>query len=215
MAQDWLVGPDRGDSARERLYTIAGDLLAERGIDRFDINDLVARAHCSRATIYRHTGGKKRLVEAVFLRIATRITATVRRAVDESTGVDRARTAFALALREIRADPVARQFPRSHNAPGGARIAVDSPAVSAIAAELVGLDPADTVRTSLAVRSFLALLLWPPSDPTDEPRLIDALARGLLAAEDRASNPSRRQADDLATRSTAAGRPTTVRFGNP
>ena len=39
--------------------------------------------------------------------------------------------------------------------------------------------------------------------------------RGLLAAEDRASNPSRRQANDLATRSTAAGRPTTVRFGNP
>ncbi|MFF3572230.1 TetR/AcrR family transcriptional regulator [Nocardia jiangxiensis] len=183
MPHDWLVGPSRSDSARERLYTIAGELIAERGVDHFDINELAARAHCSRATIYRHTGGKKQLVEAVFIGTSTRITDTVRHAVADTTGLDRARTAFTVALREIRADPIARRFPQSRNVIEGARIAVRSSAVSAIAAELIGLNPTDTSLTALAVRSFLALLLWPPADRTDEPPLIDTLATGLLAAQ--------------------------------
>lgn len=183
MAHDWLVGPSRSDSARERLRAIAGELIAEHGIDRFDINELADRAHCSRATIYRHTGGKKQLVEAVFLHISTRITDTIRCAVADSTGPGRIRTAFTVALREIRADPIARQFPQSRNVIDSAQFAVRSPAVSAVAADLFGLDPADTIHTTLIVRSFLTLLVWPPEDRADEPHLIDTLATGLVAAQ--------------------------------
>ncbi|WP_330254113.1 TetR/AcrR family transcriptional regulator [Nocardia sp. NBC_00565] len=189
MPHDWLVGPSRSDSARERLYGVAGELIAERGVDRFDINELAARAHCSRATIYRHTGGKKQLVEAVFLRVSTRITDAIRRAVADSTGSERARTAFTVALREIRADPIARQFPQSRSVIDGAQIAVRSPAVSTIAADLLGLDPADTIHTALVIRSFLALLVWPPADRADEPHLIDTLATGLLLTKEHDARP--------------------------
>ena len=55
---DWLVGGDRRAIAAERIYDVATDLIAKRGFAAFDIDALAARAHCSRATIYRHVGGK-------------------------------------------------------------------------------------------------------------------------------------------------------------
>ncbi|WP_207841452.1 TetR/AcrR family transcriptional regulator [Williamsia soli] len=183
MPPDWLVGSDRSDTARARLIDLAGALIAERGIDRFDINDLATRAHCSRATIYRHTGGKKQLIEAVFLHTSTRITTTVTEAVAEMSGTDRARTAIAEALTQIRTDRIARQFLRSQHAIDGARAATDSAAIRAIAAQLIGLDPTNIIVSSLAVRTFLALVLWPPTDPADETHLIDAVSTALLAAE--------------------------------
>ncbi|MBA4022685.1 MAG: TetR family transcriptional regulator [Gordonia sp.] len=180
MSNDWLVGSDRSDAARERLFGIAAKLIAERGVDRFDLNELATRSHCSRATIYRHTGGKRQLVETVFIRTSARITSAVEQAVTGRTGADRARTAIAIALREIRGDRVASQFIQARDVLSGARTACRSPAIAAIAAELIGLDPGDSNRSSLAVRTFLALLLFPPADSADEANLVDALAAGLL-----------------------------------
>lgn len=184
MTNDWLIGSSRADTARHRLVEVAGRLIAERGIDRFDLNDLAERAHCSRATIYRHTGGKKQLLEAVFLATSTRITTEVRQAVAETTGYERARIAMTVALAAIRSDAIARQFVRSRNVVNGARIAVQSPVLAAIAADLIGLNTDDTVLTSTAVRSFLALVLWPPTDKADETRLIDILVSGLVTAQE-------------------------------
>lgn len=181
MPPDWLIGSDRSGTARARLIDLAGALIAERGIDRFDINDLATRAHCSRATIYRHTGGKKHIVETVFIHTSARITTTVTDAVAGLSGIDRARTAIAEALTQIRNDRIARQFLHSQHAIDGAGAATNSDALRAIAAELIGLDPTNTIVFSLAVRTFLALVLWPPTDPADEPHLIDALSTALLA----------------------------------
>ena len=49
------------------------------GLDAFDVDSLAARVHCSRATIYRHVGGKAEIRDAVLVRAAARIVATVRR----------------------------------------------------------------------------------------------------------------------------------------
>lgn len=183
MTTDWLVGSNRPDAARARLLGIAADLIAERGVARFDINDLAARAHCSRATIYRHTGGKKQLVETVFIQTAGQIIAAVQGEVRDTVGAARARVAITSALSLIREDRVTGQFVKSRFAVDGALIAARSPAVAAVAADLIGLDPSDTIVTSLAVRSFLGLLLWPPAAVSDESLLIDAMVAGLLGAQ--------------------------------
>lgn len=183
MTNDWLIGSSRADTARRRLIEVAGRLIAERGIDRFDLAELAQRAHCSRATIYRHTGGKKQLIEAVFLITSTRITEQVRLAVADTAGPERARIAITVALNAIRSDAIARQFVGSRAVVEGARTVTQSPVLAAIAAELIGLDPDDTIGASMAVRSFLALVLWPPANNADEPFLIDAMVSGLRGAQ--------------------------------
>ena len=70
---DWLVGGDRGAAAAERIYAAATDVIARDGFEAFDIDALAARVHCSRATIYRHAGGKAEIRDAVLVRAAARI----------------------------------------------------------------------------------------------------------------------------------------------
>ena len=84
---DWLVGGDRGAAAAERIYAAATDVIARDGFEAFDIDALAARVHCSRATIYRHAGGKAEIRDAVLVRAAARIVETVRRAVRRSQRV--------------------------------------------------------------------------------------------------------------------------------
>ncbi len=91
---DWLVGGDRGTAAAERIYDAATDLMAHHGLEALDVDTLASRVHCSRATIYRHVGGKAEIREAVLIRAAARIIATVRAAVDHLTGSERIVTAI-------------------------------------------------------------------------------------------------------------------------
>ncbi|HMZ15395.1 MAG TPA: TetR/AcrR family transcriptional regulator, partial [Mycobacterium sp.] len=73
MATDWLVGDDRRTAGAERIYAAAADLIAGYGFDRFDIESLAQTVHCSRATLYRHVGGKAQILEQVLSRQARRI----------------------------------------------------------------------------------------------------------------------------------------------
>ena len=61
---DWLVGHDRRTAAAERIYAAATDMIASGGLDAFDVDTLASRVHCSRATIYRHAGGKAEIRDA-------------------------------------------------------------------------------------------------------------------------------------------------------
>ena len=77
------------------------ELIVDGGLASFDIDSLAARAHCSRATIYRHVGGKAEIRDGVLIRGAARIVDTVRRTVEGMSGPDRVVTAIAVALDEI------------------------------------------------------------------------------------------------------------------
>ena len=103
---DWLVGGDRRTAAAERIYAAATDLIARDGLEALDVDALAARVHCSRATIYRHAGGKAEIRDAVMARAAARIVETVRLAVDDLSGSERIVTAITVALKEIRSDPL-------------------------------------------------------------------------------------------------------------
>ncbi len=70
---DWLAGGDRHDLATERIYAVATALIARRGLERFDLDSLAKAAHCSRATLYRHAGGKTQIRDEVLARSARRI----------------------------------------------------------------------------------------------------------------------------------------------
>ena len=77
MVNDWLVG-DRHGAAAERIYAAATALIARDGLENFDMAELQATVHCSRATLYRHVGGKAQIRDAVLTREAERIVDAVR-----------------------------------------------------------------------------------------------------------------------------------------
>lgn len=168
---DWLVG-DRRAAAAERIYAAATELIARDGIEALDIAALEARVHCSRATIYRHVGGKAQIRDAVLARNAERIVAAVRSAVDGMSGPERVVTAVTVALQRIRADPLGQAMITSMRAAAEMAWIVDSPMTRALATELNGIAEDDELAAQWIVRVVLSLLYWPVADPAAEQEMV-------------------------------------------
>jgi AcrR family transcriptional regulator len=171
VRDDWLVGEDRGTAASERIYAAATEVIARGGVDALDIDALAARVHCSRATIYRHAGGKTEIRDAVLLRAAARIVDTVRLAVDDLGGSERIVAAITLALKEIRADPLGQLMVTSIRAQEMSWL-TDAPIVAAFATDLNGLADDDPEAVQWIVRIVLSLMYWPIDDADAEHRIV-------------------------------------------
>lgn len=172
VRDDWLVG-DRRSAAAERIYAAATDLIAGEGLDALDIDALADRVHCSRATVYRHVGGKADIRDAVLVRAAAGIVESVRRAVDGLAGADRIGAAIAVALREIRSHPLGRPMVNSLRSGVGMAWLTESPIVARFAVDLNGLTDDDTEAAQWIVRVVMSMLYWPAPDAEAERRVID------------------------------------------
>ncbi|MEE4024889.1 helix-turn-helix domain-containing protein [Gordonia sp. PKS22-38] len=183
MTGDWLVSDDRNDTARVRLYTLATEMIGRDGLDRFDLNDLARRAHCSRATVYRHVGGKKQLLEAVWAFSSAAVVAEVEAATAGVAGRERTSVAITVAVQAIRSDRVIRQFVESRQILAAADTVIHSPTIIAAASELMGLDPGgdpgNAVTVRFAIRAILSILTVPAHDPAEERELIDILVHAV------------------------------------
>ncbi len=168
--EDWLVG-DRHAEAAERIYAAATELIVRDGIDAFDLAALQAHVHCSRATIYRHAGGKAQIRDAVLARGAERIIEVVRASVDGLTGQERVVTAVVVALERIRADPLGRLMIGSVRNAGEMAWIGKSPVPTKLATELTGIAD-DPAAGQWIVRVVLSLLIWPVDDHAAEREMI-------------------------------------------
>lgn len=168
---DWLVGGDRRAIAAERIYDVATDLIAKRGFAAFDIDALAARAHCSRATIYRHVGGKGQIREQVLMRLAARIVETVRRTVEGMSGSDRVVTAITVALEQIRSDPLGRLMIGRSTVAEQWDLAA-SPVMDELAAELTGIAADDPAAARWIVHVVLSLVYLPVGDASAEREMV-------------------------------------------
>lgn len=171
MAQaDWLVGRNRHSEAAERILVAAADLISRRGYDEFSIDELANAVHCSPATIYRHAGGKTAIRDAVTGMHAERILQSVREAIAGLVGSERIVTATTVALKNLRADPLA-QLPQLHALPGDSWLTA-SPVVTRFATEMVGLTTPDPLAAQWLIRVFLALWQWPLADAAAEEEMV-------------------------------------------
>jgi AcrR family transcriptional regulator len=168
---DWLVGRDRHNEAAERIYAAAADLMSRQGYDAFSIDTLAAKVHCSPATIYRHTGGKMAIRDAVMILQAERILQSVRQAIIGLTGPERIVTATTVALQRMRADPLAQIMRSVATLPGNESFAY-SPVVTRFATEMVGLSTPDPLGAQWLIRVFLALWYWPLHDAEAEQQMV-------------------------------------------
>ncbi|MGV0745072.1 TetR/AcrR family transcriptional regulator [Mycolicibacterium sp. XJ870] len=167
LREDWLIG-DRRAHAAERIYAAAADLAAREGLDALDIDAIAARVHCSRATVYRHAGGKAQIRDAVLSRSAAQIVEEVRNQVDGLTGPDRVLKAITVALRRIRSDPMFDLLLGSLRSGGGMAGLGQSQVPAAFATELTGLAVDDPVAAAWIVRLVLSLVVWPGADEAVE-----------------------------------------------
>ncbi len=158
---DWLIGAERRDAGIERIYAAAAASAAARGLDRLNIDEVAARVGCSRATVYRHVGGKQALRDGVLVRAIARVGREIAQAVSGLTGQERIAAAVLSALRVVRADPVASNLVRS-----GTLADFDSPRLAQAAGDLSGT--ADPLLADWIVRVVLALLCWPLADEKAE-----------------------------------------------
>jgi AcrR family transcriptional regulator len=168
---DWLVGGDRRAAASERIYVAATDLITRDGFDAFDIDKLAARVHCSRATIYRHVGGKAEIRDAVLFRAAAQIIDAVRSAVDGLSGHERIVTAITVALGRIRSDPLGKLMLSSIRAQE-INWLTESPMVADFATDINGLTDDDPEAAQWIVRIVLAMLYWPVGDADVEHHMV-------------------------------------------
>jgi TetR/AcrR family transcriptional repressor of uid operon len=95
------------DAATDALLDSAGDLLAERGIRGWTIDDVAARAGLGRATVYRRFSSREELVRASMTREARRFFAVIAGSVE---GVDpleeKVVRGFVAGLRLARSSPL-------------------------------------------------------------------------------------------------------------
>jgi AcrR family transcriptional regulator len=168
---DWLVGGDRRAVAAERIYSIATEQIAKDGLAAFDIDALATRAHCSRATIYRHVGGKAAIRDGVLIRAAARIVDRVRRAVEGTSGPDRVVTAIAVALDEIRSDPLGQLMISRATVPEQADVPA-SLALEELATELTGIADDDPDAARWIVHVVLSLVYLPVGDARVEREML-------------------------------------------
>ncbi len=160
MAQhrrDWLAGGDRRAAAVARIEAAATELFLERGIDDVGVDEVAARAGCSRATLYRHVGGKAALVDAVLARSAVTVSERVAAAVAPHAGPRRVVEAILASVAAIRADPVLSRWLATRSAAGDGYLTA-SPVLSRIAATLTRTadDEAAMDRPRRAVTAHLA-----------------------------------------------------------
>jgi AcrR family transcriptional regulator len=177
---DWLVGGDRREIAAERIYAAATDMITREGPDAFDIDTLAKRVHCSRATIYRHVGGKAEIRDAVVARTASRIIETVRQTVDMMSGQERVVTAITVALRLIRADPLYQLMMSSVRANEVVWL-TGSPLLARFASELTGLNDHDPQAAHWVVRVVLSLMYWPAGDDDTESQVVQRFVAPAFA----------------------------------
>lgn len=170
---DWLVGGDRRTAAADRIYAAATDLIAHDGFEAFDIDALAARVHCSRATIYRHAGGKAEIRNAVLVRAAAQIVAAVRAAVEGLSGSRRIVTAITVALRRIRADPLGQLMIGSIRGADEMAWLTESPIVAEFATDLNGLADDDPQAGQWIIRIVMSMLYWPIDDAEAERNVLE------------------------------------------
>jgi AcrR family transcriptional regulator len=173
VRNDWLVGGDRRSAASERIYAAATELIARDGLDALEIDALASRVHCSRATIYRHAGGRAEIRDAVLVRGAAGIVDAVREAVDGLAGAERIARAISVALNQIRTHPLGSALISSLRSTTGMTWLTESPIVAGFATDLNGLtdDDADAVRW--IIRVVMSMLYWPVDDPDTERRMVE------------------------------------------
>ena len=180
---DWLTGGNRRVLAVERIHAAAADLIRERGIDGVGVDEVAARAGCSRATLYRYVGGKRALVDAVMSRAAGAVADHVEHSLEPFENSERIVEAILASVTAIRAEPtLARWFTGSRSRSTDEYLA-RAPELGRVAISLTRIAP-DEEAAGWIVRIVLSLLTWPLGDAAAERHAVERFVEPVFRIRD-------------------------------
>jgi AcrR family transcriptional regulator len=171
-AKDWLAGGNRRAIGVERIHAAAAELFLERGIDRVSVEDVAARAGCSRATLYRYVGGKSALIGGVVSAAAAAVAQRVAAEVEPLSGSRRIVEAILISVAAVRADAALSQWLTNSRTGRGDDYLASSPELGRVATALTGIAP-DAEAAQWIVRVVISLLTVPAGDPAAERRIVE------------------------------------------
>lgn len=183
---DWLAGGDRQELAVERIYSAAAELTRERGLDALSADEVAARAGCSRATLYRHVGGKRAIVDGLVARGAAAVAGQVADAVAHLDGAERTVAAILASVSAVRAEPVLLQGFTSMQSAGGDGYLATSPLLGDTAVALTG----EADASAWIVRVVLSLLRWPLADEAAERRMVERFVAPAFSVDASSIGPT-------------------------
>jgi AcrR family transcriptional regulator len=180
---DWLTGGSRRVLAVERIHAAAADLIREQGIDGVGVDEVAARAGCSRATLYRYVGGKRALVDAVMSRAAGAVADHVERSLEPFDNSERIVEAILASVTAIRAEPtLARWFTGSRSRSTDEYLA-RAPELGRVAISLTRIAP-DEEAAGWIVRVVLSLLTWPLDEAAAERHAVERFVEPVFRIRD-------------------------------
>lgn len=164
--------------AADRIVTVAATQIARHGLDRLSLDDVARAAGCSRATVYRHVGGKTAIVDAVLARNIRKVTSDIQRAVESADARRRAVTAITASLTAIRNDPVVSAMVATMSPASLGSYLTASSEIPRSASAFTGL--ADDTAAQWISRVVMAFLFWPTADPAQESEMIERFVYPVL-----------------------------------
>ncbi len=178
---DWMTGEGRRKLVVERIYDSACELIAENGFDRLDVDAIAHRTGCSRATVYRHVGGKHAIRGALLARTATQIATAVQEQVSKFSGEERIVRTILCTLSAVRTNAVsATALAGALTHPSANSSVLPSRELVAATVKLAGLDPDHPLAGRWMVRVVLALLFWPMPNKDIEEQTVRSLVAPML-----------------------------------
>lgn len=177
MAGDWLRA-DRAELAVDRIIDAAGRAYAELGVQATSMNDIAARAGCSRATVYTYFPNRRALQQAFLNREvigqARSLGAELAQIADPA---ERLAEAVLRSVAAVRATPSLAIWFEPADLAVATELTSSSEVVDAIVdAFTTDLAPGAIDDPRLAarwvVRTIISLLAMPPRDEVEEHQLI-------------------------------------------
>ncbi len=178
---DWLTRGSRRDAAERRIRAAARTLLVERGVESFTAEAVARRAGCSRATLYRVTGGSKALLDAIVAEASTSVLRQIEERTVGTEGPDRVVEAILAAVDALRADATLRAWLARRRTTAADDYFGSSPAMSATAQVLGGVGGFGPWAGPWLVRVVLSLVTWPLEDADAERELVTRFVRPAFA----------------------------------
>ncbi|MEU9807734.1 TetR family transcriptional regulator [Mycobacterium sp. NPDC050853] len=164
--------------AANRIVSVAAKQIARHGLDRLDLDSVAREVGCSRATVYRHVGGKGAIVDAVLARNIASVTADIQRAVESADARRRAVTAITASLAAIRNDPVVSAMVATMSPASLGSYLTPSSQIPRSASAFTGL--LDEIAGQWISRVVMAFLFWPATDPAVEAEMIERFVYPVL-----------------------------------
>lgn len=175
---DWLHPGDRHAAAADRIVSVAARQIARRGLDRLNLDAVAREAGCSRATLYRHIGGKTAIVDAVLARNIASVTTDIQRAVESADAQRRTVTAITASLTAIRNDPIVSAMVATMSPASLGSYLSPASEIPRSASMFTGL--ADDTAAQWISRVVMAFLFWPAADPALEAEMIERFVYPVL-----------------------------------